>query len=72
MGPKQLEMGLSQKLLPVSVICSSWATLSGKGGTELHSDLICKSGGTPRDTPTHSEEKSGGDGGRIGGGSYGQ
>jgi hypothetical protein len=31
-GPKQLEQGLSQKLLSVCGTCSSWAALSGLSG----------------------------------------
>jgi hypothetical protein len=51
-SPGQLESGLSQKLLPICVICSSsWAALSnlsGRGSAKPHRDLMCQGGGIPR------------------------
>ena len=47
MGPEQQDQGLSQTLLPVGQICSSWAAMSGlsdRGSALPHSDLMCLSG----------------------------
>jgi hypothetical protein len=47
----------SQKLLPVSGICSSsWVVLSGLSGRERET-WSAKVGGYPGEAPTHSEEK---------------
>ena len=54
--PKQLEWGLSQKLLPVCWICSSWAALSGLSGEGSSYPHIEVGGGIP-EGPAHSEEK---------------
>jgi hypothetical protein len=54
LGPEQLELGLSQKLLPGCEICStSWAALSGLSGRESGQpgrDLKCQGWGVGDDT----------------------
>jgi hypothetical protein len=61
-SPEQLEWGLSQKLLPLSGICScGWAALSGfsgRGCTWPGRDLMCQGEGEDtQGAPTLSEEK---------------
>lgn len=61
-GLKQLELGLSQKLLPVHGLCSSrWVALSGlcgRGSVYLvFREFKCQGGEMPMRVPTSSEEK---------------
>ena len=53
--PKQLEQGLSQKLLSVRGMYSSWAALSGPSVKDVPSfiDLMCLGGGIPLGRGTH-------------------
>jgi hypothetical protein len=68
--PKQLELGLSQKLLPVCGICSScWAALSGLSGrgSAYPCRGLKRQGGENQRSPTHlrgEEEREGGNCGR--------
>jgi hypothetical protein len=66
MGPRQLNLRLSQKLLPICEICSSsWTALHGLSGRRwdlLHRDLIYQGRWIPGGGHTYSKEKGRGRG----------
>ena len=74
-GPKHVELGLSQKPLPVLGIYSSWIALSGLCGRECvqpHRDLMCEGGGDFQGGPICSEKGRGDEGKDCGGGVTGR